>query len=234
MLNELKKKIAVLKLFESRIKYAALKPSNFLPRALLSFKLQEIDANNYAACIDWELYSPGWIPTPKSIEEAASTFSKILLNAVVLNQNNCWLLITQIELYFKDKSFDDVAFTTKNDNFVDELTITMDKQVNEGGGSWCELRVTFGKFEAIATGGLIGDSDTGITPFLGVGVPSVLASDDSYILLSPTAPVPQTYCHGMLCGYQRKQGVNMWCFNSSPFCSQEFSHTIATRFVSRI
>lgn len=77
------------------------------------------------------------------------------MHAVVCNQDQHWIFITQVEVYYKDKSLDDVAFTTKNDIFVDELEVKMTQQTNEGGGNWYELRITFGKFEAIATGGLV-------------------------------------------------------------------------------
>lgn len=109
---------------------------------------------------------------------------------------------------------------------MDELTVKMDLQVNEGGRSWYELRITFGKFEAIATGGLTGDNNTEITPFLGVGVPSLLASDGNYILLSPTEAVSSISTTRMLRDYQRSQSLKQWCFKSSSFVEREF-HTPA-------
>lgn len=37
---------------------------------------------------------------------------------------------------------------------MDELAVKIDLQVNQSRGSWYDLRITFSKFEAIATGGL--------------------------------------------------------------------------------
>lgn len=80
----------------------------------------------------------------------------------------------------------------------------MDKQTNEGGRGWYELRITIGKFEAIATGGFSNTNDQShLVSFFGVGVPAALARDEHFILFYPVTATETNACERMLRNYQR-------------------------------
>lgn len=225
-IKTLKEQVAALELYQSRLKYAVLFPSSFIPGNIAD-KFSELSFGEYKAQIDWVPYSPGWKATTASVGEVAAQLSNLLIHSFVVNQHNFWMLITQMEVYYKDKAIDDIAFVTKNDIYTDELEIKMAQQTNERGGSWYELRITYGKFEAIITGGLAGDgiSDSGeITPFLGVGAPSFMASDDQIILFSPVTSAASVPCERMPRNYSRKQSLQKWCYKSVLFENKGF-HT---------
>ena len=76
--------------------------------------------------------------------------------------------MTQIEIYFKDKSIDNVAVVSKLDEQPKKLKIEINK-VSEGRGAWCELQILLGKSEALVTGRLTGryDNDGELDAFLG-------------------------------------------------------------------
>lgn len=224
LISAVQKQIATLQLYESRVKFAMTCPSSFLPEALFS-KFRDLDSSAYTAITDWEPVSLTGSATIESINHMIDQLSQLLMHAVIVNQNGCWVFVSQVEIYYKDKAVDDVAFITKHDKYVDELVIKMDMQVNEGGGSWHELRLTFGRFEVIATGGFSGvgiSNNCKITPFLGVGVPPSLASDEKLILFSSSSAVPSLCSERMLHDYQRKHSLNKWCRKSSLFTEKMF------------
>lgn len=66
------------------------------------------------------------------------------------SQDN-WLLILQFEVYYKDTSIDDVALVNKCKEYPPKLVATFDL-VTENRASWCELRLTFARFEMLITG----------------------------------------------------------------------------------
>lgn len=227
LLTSVQKKIAALKLYESRITFAMLlSPSSFLHRRLFD-AFKEFDVAEYQAITEREPLTIDGKAEGQENDDTIKQLQQLLIHAVVVNQNNNWIFITQIAFYHKNKAVDDVAFVTKNDEYDDKLLVKMEKQENVGGGSWHELRITFGRYEAIVTRGFSGASikyDCDVTPFLGVGVPSLLAQDNHFLLFSPATKVPTTSTTRVLRDYQRNQSLNQWCFKSSHFVEKNF-HT---------
>lgn len=145
------------------------------------------------------------------IEFTVEPLKQLLTHAVIVNQNNYWIFISQLEVYYEYKAIDDVAFVTKSDTFVDELIVKMERQTNEA------CKVLGGGF-----GGTRIDEETTITPFLGVGVPSSLAADENYILFGSNSAVSSHSYLRMLRDYQRKNSPTKWCFKSSVFTRKSF------------
>lgn len=156
----------------------------------------------------------------------------MLLHSFVVNQNNDWVFITQIEAYIKDKDLDDVAIVNKHDEKPDELTIEMKQFQNERGGSWYELRFLYMNLEVIATGGLSQLKNNKLNAFLGVAAPAQMADDDKFILFSPTKAVESIWCIRMLRNYSKRDSLKPWCCKSSFFAKKRLLHatTIAVSF----
>ncbi|CEG63664.1 hypothetical protein RMATCC62417_00774 [Rhizopus microsporus] len=112
---------------------------------MLFEKCPELDSSDFRAVVDWEPLVDG------SVDISIMQLKDLFIHAVVINQDNDWIFITQIEAYYKDKDVDDVATTSNLDEYPHEFTVKMEKLANERGGSWYELRFTYKKLEVIVT-----------------------------------------------------------------------------------
>ncbi|GAA5806297.1 hypothetical protein HPULCUR_011828 [Helicostylum pulchrum] len=110
-------------------------PSSFLPGDLF-LKFPELDSSNYEATFYWKPFVFDNHENADTIEHTITQLKELLIHAIVVNQNNSWIFISQPEVYYKDKSFDGTAFTTRHDVYSNDLIVKMDRQTNEVGGSW--------------------------------------------------------------------------------------------------
>lgn len=128
----------------------------------------------------------GLVINSNNITSAISTIKAPLLNSIVISQQSNWILITQIEFYYKDTEIDDTAMVNKHDKYSNQLEIAMEKR-QEGCRTWFELCFVYQMFEIIATGSLYSnEGDTSkFGALLDVTAPSHVAHDTNFILLSP-------------------------------------------------
>ncbi|GAA5796913.1 hypothetical protein HPULCUR_002291 [Helicostylum pulchrum] len=156
-------------LYRSRLKFAAVSPSNFLPTDLFN-KFPTLKDVHYEASIDVRALANFDLNDNQTnvIEQATSRLREILIHSVVTTQDNNWIFISQAEIYYHDKKVDDVAQVDKNDSYSEELTPNIVKR-QEGKSTWFELCFWCNRFEVVATGGYYNNKskDDKLCTFLG-------------------------------------------------------------------
>ncbi|GAA5808814.1 hypothetical protein MFLAVUS_002211 [Mucor flavus] len=110
-------------LYRSRLKFAAVSPSDFLPMELFN-KFPTLKDVHYEASIDVRALANFDLNDNQTnvIEQATSRLRETLIHSVVTTQDNNWIFISQVEIYYHDKKVDDVAQVNKNDSYSEELT----------------------------------------------------------------------------------------------------------------
>jgi hypothetical protein len=202
------------------LKYAIFSSKDFLPNIIFE-KFPQL-SQEYQVIIDYQPFDKNMVINKQTIDVAIEKLKAFLIHSFIVSQQNNWIFITQVEIYYKDKDIDDVATISKLDQYTDNLTINLEK-FQEGKAAWYELRFVFGKFEIIATGGLYNHiKDDKLDVFLGVAAPSLMAFDDRFTLFSPVQAANTELCPKMLRNYKKKASLNPWCIKSSFFCSLNF------------
>lgn len=127
--------------------------------------------------------------TSENINVTIEKLKNLLVGSIALSQQRNWVLITQLEVYFKDRSIDDVAVVTRYDRYPAELEVNVEN-CQEGRGSWLELRLNYDRFKIIATGGLYNDKSDPekCGAFLGVAAPIHMANNNHFLLFVPRTP----------------------------------------------
>ncbi|KAG1633289.1 hypothetical protein G6F44_010446 [Rhizopus delemar] len=209
-----------LLLYKNRLKYAVFSPKGFLPNIIFE-KFPQL-FQEYQVIIDYQPFDKHMMINKQTIDVAIEKLKALLIHSFIVSQQNNWIFITQVEIYYKDKNIDDVAIISKLDQYANHLTINMEK-FQEGKATWYELRFVFGKFEIIATGGLCNHiKDDKLDAFLGVATPPLMVFDDRFILFSPLQAVNTELCPRTIRNYKKKASLNPWCIKSSFFCSMNF------------
>ena len=75
----------------------------------------------------------------QTIDAAIEKLKAFIIHSFIVSQQNNWIFITQVEIYYKDKDIDDVATVSKLDEYTDSLTINLEK-FQEDKAAWYELR----------------------------------------------------------------------------------------------
>lgn len=212
-------------LYRSRLKFAAVSPSNFLPTDLFN-KFPTLKDVHYEASIDVRALANFDLNDNQTnvIEQATSRLREILIHSVVTTQDNNWIFISQAEIYYHDKKVDDVAQVDKNDSYSEELTPNIVKR-QEGKSTWFELCFWCNRFEVVATGGYYNNKskDDKLCTFLGVTVPAFFGDEKFLILFTPSRPTETLSCIRTLRNYKRNASLKKWCFKSCLFNSLNFS-----------
>lgn len=219
--NLFDEQLEALLTFKSRMKAAVVAPNEFLPTVIFE-KFSDL-STNYKAIINSDPFPKNFIINQHTIKNAIEELRKLFIHCFVVTQENNWVFITQVEIYYKDRSVDDVAIVRNLDHYPDKLRINMEK-FQEGKGTWYELRFTFKKFEVIATGGFHNNKDNNrMNAFLGVAAPAIIAEDTNFIFFSPVIIADSTACPRMLRNYRKKASLYPWCIKSAMFVDMDFS-----------
>lgn len=137
MTDVIDQKIKDLLLFKKRLEDATIASSKFLPKNLFQ-KYQQLP-QHYKVINDSEPFQD-----TENNDKIIEQFVSLLIHSIIITQQNNWILITQIEVYVKDKTVDDVAFVDKFDDYKHPLKIYF-RKLQEGRGNWCELCISYGK-----------------------------------------------------------------------------------------
>lgn len=73
----------------------------------------------------------------------------LLIRAVLRTQQNNWMLITQVEAYYHDRTIDDVSQNDLNIKYPTKSQVAFEK-CEMGKGVWYEIRFRFQRLESIA------------------------------------------------------------------------------------
>ncbi|KAG2232419.1 hypothetical protein INT48_005722 [Thamnidium elegans] len=121
----------------------------------MEFALRYFGLNTvYRAVIDTAPLNQGAMNNPSAaeIEAAVNQLKDLLIFAIVQTQNNNWIFITQVEVYYHDRRIDDVAQVDEKNDYSDILTVNMER-CQEGRRLWYELCFWCQKLEIVVTGG---------------------------------------------------------------------------------
>lgn len=201
-------------LYRSRLRFAAVSPSNFLPTNLFN-RLPTLKDVHYETSIDVQAFADFDLSDNQThvIEQATSRLREITIHSVVTTQDNNWIFISQAEIYYHDKKVDDVAQVDKNDSYSEELTPYIVKKttrrslvartlllVQQIWGS-CYRRVLQKQIERWQV----------VPAFFG---------NEKFPILFPTETLS---CIRALRNYKRNASLKKWCFKSCLFNSLDFS-----------
>ncbi|KAI8075530.1 hypothetical protein BDF21DRAFT_423094 [Thamnidium elegans] len=144
-------------------------------------------------------------PSAAEIEAAVNQLKDLLIFAIVQTQNNNWIFITQVEVYYHDRRIGDVAQVDEKNDYSDILTANMER-CQEGRRLWYELCFWCQKLEIVVTGGYYNyENSTGkLGAFLGATIPRFIGKEINPILFSPCIPPNTLSCIRMLRNYKKK------------------------------
>ncbi|CAO3616668.1 unnamed protein product [Mucor hiemalis] len=125
---------------KSRMKYANRSPADFIPREI--FQKFKTLPKNFKLVMPFRLFEEDSISVD-AVETAISQMKALLVHSIVLTQENNWVLATQVEAYYHDKSMDDVAQNDKSFKFPDKFEVALEKALGMSLGfvarSWSSL-----------------------------------------------------------------------------------------------
>lgn len=145
---------------------------------------------------------------------------KQYVEGILDSNSGTWVLITQLEMYFKDKNFDDCS--DNSEPFKDESESGHHKIIVEQKGDkkkYVEMKILYDKFEVLITGGIY-CVDGHILSFLGSSAPKALYNEKyciSYLATSPANSIP---CIRLLRDFRKEDSLNKWAFKSKLYVNK--------------
>lgn len=116
------------------MKHASLSPDSFLPDAIFEKWPQMTD--KYKRVTSFRLFE-------------ADVLSADEVEAVLRTQQNNWMLITQVEAYYHDRTIDDVSQNDPHIKYPTKSQVAFEK-CEMGKGTWYEIRFRLQRLESIA------------------------------------------------------------------------------------
>lgn len=150
-----------------------------------------------------------------NINDDIHELANSLIYGIITTAEGNWLLITQVEVYIKDKNVDDVAYVSRYDENHAKLTIKFEK-ATEGKSTWCELHIFAQQYEVLVTGGIYSNGQS-VGAFLGVSAPPHMLLDTCHILFSPVSPARTVACPRTVRDFRRAASLFPWCIKLDRF-----------------
>lgn len=118
------------------MKHASLSPDSFLPDVIFAKWPQMTD--KYKRVTSFRLFEAD-VLSADEVEATVVKMKDLLIHAVLRTQQNNWMLITQVEAYYHDRTIDDVSQNGPHIKYPTKSQVAFEK-CEMGKGTWYEIR----------------------------------------------------------------------------------------------
>ncbi|KAL9536802.1 hypothetical protein MBANPS3_012355 [Mucor bainieri] len=162
------------------------------------------------------------------IADTVPAIGQQFVESILLSNEGYNVLITQIEVYYKDRSVDDTSINNvqlPNQDHEKRPVVIVERKTAQK-SVWYELKLFYKKYELFVTGGVHGHADEDeFSCFLGSSkAPHHLMQQTHWIVIAPKSVVPFENDTRLLQSFRNRASRFRWAFKSKNFMAKGF-HT---------
>ncbi|KAK4509981.1 uncharacterized protein ATC70_008131 [Mucor velutinosus] len=207
-----------LLMYERRLRVIIAAPNDYIPSALSKFDISNEYRTMMTGLED--------LCTGKALENNVSSLGSAFVESILVSNQGCYVLVTQLEVYYKDKSVDDTSINNVQliNNHHQKRPVVKTERKTAYKNAWYELKIYFKNYELLITGAVCGRFDNDQHEcFLGSSsAPVTLMQQTHWLIIAPQTAVPCERDARLLQSFRNTASTNNWTFKSQNFVKKGF------------